>query len=94
MIIGWNVAIKLWPLFKYLVRHCPGIDVANSIVELGRNLILPRFEISRVAIAEFEGPKDPKTFAKELPEIIAAVIMLVENEAFSKSRPHKIVNGV
>jgi len=83
MIIGWNVAIKLWPLFEYLIRHCPGIDVANAIVELGRNLILPSFEISRVAISEFEGPKDSKTLAKELPENVAAVVMLIENEAFS-----------
>lgn len=94
MVVAWNIAVELRPLFEYLAGHGPCIDVADTFIKLWRNLVLASFEVPGVAVSEFEWPQDSKTFAKKLPKDVAAVVMLIEDEAFSQAWPGKVVDCI
>lgn len=83
MVEAWHIAMELRPFCEYLAGHGPRIDVADTFIKLWRNLVLAGLEVPRVAVSELEGPRYPKRFAEKLPKVIAAVVMLVEDESFS-----------
>lgn len=73
--------MELGPLFEYFAGHGPRIDVADTFIKLWRDLVLTSLEIPCIAVSELEGPQDSKTFAEKLPKDIAAVVVLIEDEA-------------
>lgn len=82
-----HVGQELGPHLENVPRHCPSIDILDTLIEGRGGFELLRVSIAEVAIPELKRPEYIKTGTEQPPEHVGAVLMLLKYETFAQTRP-------
>ena len=85
---SWEIGVELWPSLEDVRSHRPGVDITDSGFEGLGDLVFARFEIAGVAVAELKLPVDLQRVAEQVPKDVAAVSVLMKDEALPEAGPN------